>query len=296
VKYAWIDTQRDFFPVDAMCRVLDVSRSGYYGWVRREPSAREQRRARIASATAESHAASHGIYGYRRVHRDVVEVHAEPCCDETVRRVMGELGLRGACKRRFVRTTDSNHDGPVAPNLLERDFTATAPNQKWVADLSYVGTLEGWLYLATVMDCFSRRIVGWAMSDRIDARLVCEALRMAIQTRQPTGALIHHSDRGVQYTAESFRELVACAGVTLSMSRTGSPWDNAMQESFYGSLKTEWVDGPYATREQAKMALFKYIELFYNRQRRHSSLGYVSPVRYEQLHEAGELTSQGTAA
>ena len=279
-----------------MCRVLRVSRGGYYGWRDRVPSAGATRRQRIAAAVAQSHADSHRIYGYRKVQQDLAEAEATRCCGETVRKVMGQLGLRGACKKRCVRTTDSNHDQPVAANVLDRDFTTTGPNQKWVADITYVGTREGWLYLATVLDCFSRRIVGWAMSDRIDAVLVRDALGMAVTTRRPMAEVIHHSDRGVQYTAESFRDLVEQSGVRLSMSRRGDPWDNAMQESFYGSLKTEWVDGAYATREEAKMDLFKYIELFYNRRRRHQSLGYVSPVRYEQLYESGRLASTDEAA
>ena len=296
MKYAWIDGQRDSYPLEAMCRVLGVSRSGYYAWRYRKPSARVQRRERIASAVKASHAASHRLYGYRKVHQDVIEDETLACCPETIRKIMGELGLRGASKKRYVKTTQSDHDAPVAANVLARDFTASGPNQKWVADITYLGTLEGWLYVATVLDCFSRRIVGWSMGDRIDAGLVCEAMRMAVQTRRPEAGLIHHSDRGVQYTAESFRSLVEAAGVQLSMSRRGDPWDNAMQESFYGALKTEWVDGPYATREEAKLELFKYIELFYNRQRRHASLGYVSPARYEELYERGELEDSRTAA
>ena len=296
MKYAWIDEQRDSYPIGVMCRVLRVSRSGYYGWRDRAPSAGSRRRQRIAAAVAQSHTGSHRIYGYRKVHQDLAEEEATRCCCETVRKVMGQLGLRGACKKRYVRTTDSNHAQPVAANVLDRDYATTGPNQKWVADITYVGTREGWLYLATVLDCFSRRIVGWAMSERIDTALVRDALAMGVTTRSPRAGLIHHSDRGVQYTAESFRELVQRSGVRLSMSRRGDPWDNAMQESFYGALKTEWVDGVYATREDAKMELFKYIEMFYNRRRRHQSLGYVSPVRYEQLYESGELASANEAA
>jgi putative transposase len=296
VKHAWIHAQRDSYPIEASCRALGVSRSGYYAWAGREPCARRRHRERIASRVQESHAASRGIYGHRKVHEDLVEEAQIACCRETVREVMGELGLRGKRRKRFVRTTDSNHDRPVASNVLAGDFTATGPNQKWVADITYIATLEGWLYLATVLDCFSRRVVGWSMSERIDANLVCEALEMAVEARRPPAGLIHHSDRGVQYTADSFRRLVARSGVALSMSRRASPWDNAMAESFFGSLKTEWIDGPYATRAEARGELFEYIEVFYNRQRRHASLGYVSPARYEELHEAGELTPGETAA
>jgi transposase InsO family protein len=279
-----------------MCRVLSVSRSGYYAWLGRSASAGAQRRERIAASASASHAASHGIYGHRKVHKDVLADLGEPCCEETVRRVMSDLGLRGACKRRWVRTTDSDHDEPVAANLLSRDFTASGPNQKWAADITYIGTSEGWLYLGTVLDCFSRRIVGWSMSERIDAGLVCDALRMAIGHRRPQAGLIHHSDRGVQYASAAFRELVQAAGVQLSMSRRGDPFDNAMQESFYGAMKTEWITGVYATRAEAKAEVFKYIECFYNPVRRHASLGYVSPVRYEELYERGELTTDDAAA
>jgi len=296
VRYAWIHTQRDCYPLNLLCRVLQVSRSGYYAWCRRPPSARAQRRQEIARAAQRSHGDSHGTYGYRRVHRDLIEDHQIACCRETVRHVMGDLGLRGRHKRRFVKTTDSNHDEPIATNRLQRDFAATRPNQKWLADITYIRLVEGWLYLAVVLDCFSRRIVGWSLSRTIDASLVCAALEMALRRRCPQDDLVHHSDRGVQYASQAFRDLLTREGLTMSMSRKGDPWDNAMMESFFGSLKTEWIDSDYATEEQARREVFKYIEMFYNPTRRHSALGYLSPAEYERRYEAGPLTPMDEAA
>jgi len=296
VRYAWIDQQRDCYPLKLLCRVLQVSRSGYYAWRRREPSRNAQRRQQIGQAAQQSHRDSHGTYGYRRVHQDLVDDHQIACCRETVRRVMGELGLCGRHKRRFVKTTDSNHDEPIAANRLQRDFRATRPDQKWLADITYLRLAEGWLYLAVVLDCFSRRIVGWSLSRRIDAELVCAALEMALRRRCPQGDLVHHSDRGVQYASGSLRGLLQREGLTMSMSRKGDPWDNAMMESFFGSLKTEWIDTDYATEAQARMELFKYIEMFYNPTRRHSALDYLSPAEYERRYEAGQLTPMEQAA
>ncbi|HPC93319.1 MAG TPA: IS3 family transposase [Sedimentisphaerales bacterium] len=296
MRYAWIHTQRDCYPLNLLCRVLQVSRSGYYAWCRRPPSARAQRRQEIARAAQRSHGDSHGTYGYRRVHRDLIEDHQVACCRETVRHVMGDLGLCGRHKRRFVKTTDSNHDEPIATNRLQRDFAATRPNQKWLADITYIRLVEGWLYLAVVLDCFSRRIVGWSLSRTIDASLVCAALEMALRRRCPQDDLVHHSDRGVQYASQAFRDLLTREGLTMSMSRKGDPWDNAMMESFFGSLKTEWIDSDYATEEQARREVFKYIEMFYNPTRRHSALGYLSPAEYERRYEAGPLTPMDEAA
>lgn len=290
MRYAWIDQQRDFYPLKLLCRVLQVSRSGYYAWRRREPSATAQRRQQIGQAAQQSHRDSHGTYGYRRVHRDLVDDREIACCRETVRRVMAELGLCGRYKRRFVKTTDSNHQEPIAANRLQRDFTATHPDQKWLADITYIRLAEGWLYLAVILDCFSRRIVGWSLSRQIDAELVCAALAMALRRRCPQGDLVHHSDRGVQYASGALRSLLQREGLTMSMSRKGDPWDNAMMESFFGSLKTEWIDTGYATEAQARMEVFKYIEMFYNPTRRHSALDYLSPAQYEQRYQAGQRT------
>ena len=290
MRYAWIETQRDCYPLGLLCRVLQVSRSGYYAWRRREPSTTAQRRQQIARAVQQSHDDSHGIYGYRRVHQDLMEDHEIACCRETVRQVMGELGLCGRHKRRFVKTTDSNHDEPIAVNRLQRDFTATRPDQKWLADITYIRLAEGWLYLAAILDCFSHRVVGWSLSRNINAELVCAALEMALGQRCPQRNLLHHSDRGVQYASRPLRKKLAAKGLTMSMSRKGDPWDNAMMESFFGSLKTEWITSNYASEAEARMDLFKYIEMFYNPIRRHSALGYLSPAEYERRHEAGQLS------
>jgi putative transposase len=287
VRYAWIQDHAGTYPVALLCHILDVSASGYYDWRDRKPSARQQRRERIAAAAGRSYHDSRRIYGYRKVHQEVVQEARIDCCRETVRRVLAEQGLFSRVKRRFVVTTDSRHDRPVAENLLDRDFTASAPNRKWTADITYLPTAEGWLYLSVVLDVFSRRIVGWSMSSNLDAALVSEALRMALLQRRPGEGLLHHSDRGVQYTSGDFVKLLNEHGITCSMSRKGDCWDNAVTESFFGSLKTEWtLEKSYRTRAEAKQDVFQYIEVFYNRKRRHASLGYVSPAEYEERYEA----------
>ena len=288
MRYAWIHKHQGEYPVAVMCQVLDVSSSGYYLWRDREPSAQQQRRERIAQSAAASYFQSHRIYGYRKVWEDLRD-DGVVCCEETVRRIMGELGLYSRVKRKFVVTTDSNHSEPIAGNILDRDFTATRPNEKWVADITYIATDEGWLYLAAVMDLFSRRIVGWSMSERIDAALVTSALNAAIQQRRPDAGLLHHSDRGVQYASGDYQEKLEGLEIICSMSGKGDCWDNAAMESFFGSMKTEWVYGKkYATREIAKQDLFKYIEVFYNHKRRHDSLGGVSPAAFEKRYEADQ--------
>ena len=208
MRYAWIKDHTSEYPVAGLCRVLAVSMSGYYGWLDRKPSARQKRRERIAAAAGRSYHESNRIYGYRKVHKDVVQEAKMDCCLETVRRVLAEKGLFSRVKRRFVVTTDSSHNRPVADNLLDRDFVAEAANRKWAADITYIPTAEGWLYLSAVMDLYSRRIVGWSMSKDIDAELVCDALRMALLQRKPDSGLMHHSDRGVQYTADDFVKLL----------------------------------------------------------------------------------------
>ena len=266
-----------------MCRVLAVSRSGYYGWLKRGLSERCKRRRLIAQAAKDSHKDSKQVYGYRKVHQDLVEDMGIRCCMETVRKTMKRLGLSSKVARKFVVTTDSSHGRPVAENLLERDFRATGPNQKWVADITYIRTGEGWLYLAAVMDLWSRGIVGWSLSKTIDSGLVCEALNMAIRQRCPGPQLIHHSDRGIQYACEQFQQLMGLHGIRCSMSRIGDCWDNAPAESFFGKLKTEHICGQvYQDLYEAEQELFWYIEVFYNRKRRHASLGYLSPAEFEQ--------------
>jgi putative transposase len=285
VRYAWIHEHQNLYPVQAMCRVLDVSHSGYYGWQDRPPSERQQRHQQIGQAAARAYFESHRIYGYRKVHEEL-RAQGVPCCEDMVRQVMRETGLKSKVKRKFVKTTDSNHAEPVADNILDRDFSAQRPNEKWVADITYIATDEGWLYLAAVMDLFSRRIVGWAMSKTIDAALAASALKRAIEQRFPEPGLLHHSDRGVQYASENYQAILKECQILGSMSRKGNCWDNAVMEHFFGSLKCEWIGSQvYATRQAAKESLFKYIEVFYNRQRRHASLGYVSPAAYEEQYE-----------
>ena len=267
-----------------MCRVLKASPSGYYDSLRRLPCRQLLRRKAIAQAAAHSYFESNRIYGYRKVYRDLQDENVI-CCEDTVRRIMRRIGLYLRIKRKFVVTTDSDHALKIAENLLGRDFTAMAPDQKWAADITYIPTKAGWLYLAVVMDLFSRRIVGWAMSENIDSKLVQSAMKMAILHREPGKGLIHHSDRGVQYAAEDFQDLLEENKIVCSMSRKGNCWDNACVESFFGSLKTEWIKGEiYETHADGEKDIFKYIEVFYNRKRRHASLGYVSPAVYEEMH------------
>lgn len=291
MRYAWIKKHHTLFSVALMCSVLRVSRSGYYAWRKRKPSAQENKRRMIAAKAAVFHERSRKIYGYRKIHEDIIRETEIVCCAETVRRVMRKIGLFSRTKRKFVRTTDSKHRLPTAKNILARDFSASGMNEKWVADITYIQTREGWLYLAGVMDLYSRRIVGWAMSERIDAALVCDALEMALLHRCPGKGLLHHSDRGVQYASDRFQMLLDRYELVGSMSRKGNCWDNACKESFFGKLKCEWIQGRiYKTRREAEQDVFWYIEVFYNRMRRHASLGYVSPADFE-AREAKEAVA-----
>ncbi len=284
MKFNWIKQHENEFPTTVMCKVLDVSDSGYYGHRKLKPSATQQRREAISQAASKSYFESERIYGYRKVYSDLPA--KIKCCEETVRRIMQQIGLFSRIKRRFIQTTDSNHTMAVAGNLLDRDFEATAKNTKWAADITYIPTEQGWLYFAAVMDLYSRRIIGWSMSERIDSQLVMDALKMAVHQRSPVAGLIHHSDRGVQYASEDFQDMLKSNGIICSMSRKGDCWDNACMESFFGSFKTEWMrDKKYRNFEEAKKDIFKYVEVFYNRKRRHASLGYVSPAEYEEMNE-----------
>jgi transposase InsO family protein len=264
---------------------LEVSESGYHRWRHRPKSARAEQDERLLVQIKASHEQSYGIYGSPRVWEDLRE-QGERVARKRVARLMRQSGLKGAVPRkRRVVTTDSKHQHPIAENLLDRQFAATAPNQKWVSDITYIDTDEGWLYLATVMDLFSRRIVGWSMSEHIDQELTLSALRMALQTRQPTAGLLHHSDRGSQYAAASYQRLLADWKITCSMSRKGNCWDNAVIESWHRTLKVELIAGQsYATRADARLSIFEYIEVFYNQRRRHSTIGYTSPAEFERLH------------
>jgi putative transposase len=269
--------------VVVMCRVLCVSRSGYYAWRRRAPSATARRQAELTDQIRQAHAASRRIYGAPRVHRELLAQDVR-CAKNTVAKLMRKSGLRSKTQRRFVvRTTDSRHPHPIAPNRLNRQFQQAELNQAWAADITYIPPADGWLYLAAVIDLCSRKIVGWSTSDSLAANLTCRALRQALVDRKPSGPLVHHSDRGVQYACDAYQQLLAGRSLATSMSRKGDCYDNAVMESFFGTLKTELVHHErYPTREAARQSLFEYIEVFYNRRRRHSALDYKSPHQYEQ--------------
>jgi putative transposase len=271
------------FRVDLMCHVLQVSRSGYYAWRRRPASAQARRRSQLLEQIQAAHAESRKTYGSPRVHAEL-EAQGVSCSKNTVAKLMREHALRSKMRRRFVvRTTDSRHEHPVFENRLNQQFEQPSTDQAWAADITYIPTAEGWLYLAAVIDLCSRRIVGWATADHLRAALPCQALQRALDQRDPpTSELLHHSDRGVQYACDEYQQLLAEWGITPSMSRTGNCYDNAVMESFFGTLKTELVHHEtYHSRAAAHQALFEYIEVFYNRKRRHSALGYRSPMEYE---------------
>lgn len=269
------------FPIAVMCDVLGVSRSGYYVWRRKAESKRSQANAKLLETIRDTHHDSRGTYGSPRVYRELKK-QGIPCSENRVARLMREDGLRAKTRKRYKATTNSKHDFPVAPNLLQRDFSPAQPNQVWTGDITYIWTTEGWLYLAVVIDLFSRSVVGWAMDKRMTRKLVMDALTMAVQRRQPSAGLIFHSDRGSQYASGDFQSLLAKNGMRCSMSRKGDCWDNAPTESFFGSLKQELVfHQRYPTRFHARQSIFEYIELFYNRRRLHSTLGYKSPAEYE---------------
>ena len=265
-----------------VCQVLDVTRSGYYAWRDRPRSRRQARRAELVKRIRRAHQDSRCTYGSPRITVELKDRGVE-VCENTVAKYMREDGVRVKPQRRFVpRTTDSAHGHPIAPDRLARDFAATAPDRKWACDLTYVPTDQGWLYLAVVIDLFSRKVVGWNMSDDLKAQGVAEALEMAIARRKPGAGLLHHSDRGIQYACELYRSLLAEHGIECSMSRPGNCYDNAPAESFFGTFKAELVNRVrYRTREEARTSIFEWIECWYNRRRRHSSLGYKSPEAFE---------------
>jgi putative transposase len=284
MKYQFIADHSHEFPVTRMCRVLAVSTSGYYAWRGRPPSQRTQDNLELVERIKEVHAASRETYGSPRVHAELVQGQHIQCNKKRVERLMRIHDIRGRKRRkRRVKTTDSNHSLPVAPNLLDRQFEADLPNRKWVADITYVPTDQGWLYVAAVLDLFSRRVIGWSMSNTMCTLLVKDALEMAISLRHPQAGLLHHSDRGSQYASAEYQAVLQTDQAVASMSRAGNCYDNAAMESFFGTLKCELIhDRHYRTRAEARQDIFEYIEVFYNRQRRHSSLGYLSPVAYEE--------------
>src|SRR5258706_9082326 len=264
-----------------MCEVLEVSRSGYYSWKKFPTSARATSDAQLAVEISAAHKRSRGIYGSPRVHLEL-RARGVRVGRKRVERLMRKNRIQGRQKRRFRRTTDSNHAQPIAPNVLERKFNPKGPNEAWATDVTYVATGQGWLYLAIILDLFSRRVVGWAMSDTNDRVLALEALNQALRLRRPPRGLVHHSDRGSPYASDDYRAALAAAGIVASMSRTGDCWDNAVAESFFATLRAELLDHEEnATHVAAKASIGDYIDGFYNPQRRHSYLGYVNPIEFE---------------
>jgi putative transposase len=285
VKYAWITQHGDSFPIAVMCEVLEVSTSGYYASVDREPSPRAHRRTRIDSAVRQVHAASHGVYGSAKIAGELAQQdELETACRNTVARAMREMGLKSRISQAFTpTTTQADPTKSPAPNTLDRDFTAERPNEKWVTDITYLPTHAGWVYVAVVLDLFSRKVVGWSIRDSLATPLVADALRQVIESRRPVGSeLLHHSDRGSQYTSDAYQQTLSTLGIECSMSRTGECYDNAVAERFFWSLKHEWTKHEeFADLEAARLSVFKYIETFYNSMRLHQSLGYKSPNDFE---------------
>jgi putative transposase len=288
VKYAWIREHRDSFPVAVLCDALEVSASGYYAWLDRPPSPRAQRHDQIQAAVQQVHAESYGIYGSHKIARELEErPELESACRNTVAKAMRELGLQSRISRAFTpTTTQADPTKQPAPNQLAQDFTAEAPNRKWVTDITYLPTAEGWIYLAVVLDLFSRKIVGWALSNSLATELVSAALRQAVETRRPTGQhLLYHSDRGCQYTSDAYQQTLRTLGIQCSMSRRACCYDNAVMERFFWSLKHEWTNHErFHNLEEARLSVFRYIETFYNSQRLHQTLGYLSPNQFEAVH------------
>jgi putative transposase len=282
VRYACIRRHIREFTVSLMCRTLEVSRSGFYAWSRRPPSARAESEQRLRVEITAIHRLSRGSYGSPRVHAEL-QASGQRVNLKRVARVMRTAGLKGKKRRRFRCTTNSAHVHPIAPNVLARRFSmADGQNQVWVADITYIPTRQRSLYLAIVVDLASRMVVGWAMRDTMESELATDALEMALQRRRPPRGLIHHSDRGVQYASTNYRERLGKEGAVVSMSRKGDCWDNAVAESFFATLEVELIeDADWHTHQEARRAIFEYIEVWYNRQRRHSTLGYISPAEFE---------------
>jgi putative transposase len=283
MRFQLIDAAKEEFPVKRLCQVLGVSPSGYFAWRSRPASLRQREDLILLAHIRSAYALSHETYGSPRMTRELQDGGLKVGRRRTAR-LMRENGLKARLKGRFKRTTDSHHAFPVAPNLLDQDFSATCPNQKWNADISYVWTSEGWLYLAVVLDLFARRVVGWAVSDRLHQELALAALRKALAIRQPPAGLIHHADRGSQYCSLDYQAELRKHGIRISMSGKGNCFDNAVVETFFKTLKSELVwRTVFQTRAEAKEAIGRYIDGFYNPVRRHSTLDYVSPVQFESL-------------
>jgi putative transposase len=291
MMYRFVEREKANYPVATMCRVLEVSSSGYWAWSKRPPSARACSDAELTSVIRGIHTRSRGTYGMPRVHAELRDTGTH-CSRKRVARLMRAAGLEGVHRRRSTRTTLQDRDAAPAPDLVERLFSASCPNMLWVADITYVPTWQGFLYVAVVLDAFSRRVVGWSMAGHLRTELILDALDMAIARRRPGEGLIHHSDRGTQYTSIAFGRRCREAGIALSMGSTGDCFDNAMAESFFASLETELLDRTsFRTRADARLAVFDYIEAFYNPHRRHSAIGYLSPAEFERRYRSETIAA-----
>lgn len=285
MRFGLVEAEKANYPVALMCRVLEVSRAGFYAWCKRPASRRALEDQRLRLEVSAIHAESRRSYGSPRVHMELRE-RGRRVGRKRVARLMRTAGLRGRMPRRFRRTTDSGHAMAIRDNLLARRFAVAQANFGWVADITYLWTLEGWLYLAVILDLFSRRVVGWSMSERLEKKLALDALSTALAERQPRSGLIHHSDRGSQYASHEYQQLLASYGLLSSMSRKGNCWDNAVAESFFATLKIELAyQARWSTRAQARNDVFEYIEVFYNRRRRHSALGFRCPDEFERAQQ-----------
>lgn len=291
MKYAFIRAQEVAFPVQAMCQLLGVSRSGYYAWKERPEARVDAAEVAVSAEISAAHKRSRGTYGSPRIHREL-RARGIRISRKRVERLMREKGLQGAQKRRFRCTTDSRHSLPIAPNELNRDFDPEQVDRVWAGDVTYIATEEGWMYLAVVLDLFSRRVVGWSVSAHNDTALASEALRRALLARRPGVGLMHHTDRGSPYAALAYTSILRQHGIVASMSRAGDCYDNAVVESFFGTLKAELVgDVLYPSRAVAAAMISDYIENFYNPQRRHSHLQYLSPIEFELRSQTAALAA-----
>jgi len=283
MNYQFIEQYKQEFPIVVMCRVLDVSESGLYAWRKRPPCQRQREDAQLTEELRQEFSTHQGRYGSPRLHAELRD-RGRSIARKRVARLMREAGLCAKSKRRRVLTTRRDPSHPVVPNLLNREFTAKEPNRTWVTDITSIPTMQGWLYLAVILDLYSRMVVGWSMSGNCDEKLVERALDQAIARRHPKAGLLHHSDRGSQYTSQAYQLRLEQSGIYVIMSRKGNCWDNAAMESFFGTVKNECVGSTvYSSHDEARLELFTYIEVYYNRVRRHSTLGYVSPLNYEQV-------------
>lgn len=283
MRFKFIHQHREEFDLEIMLRVLEVSKGGYYEWRKRPESTRSAKRKILSQKVKTIHENSRNTYGSARVHACLLEQN-ESCCKPVVASIMREQGLKGKRKGRVKqKTTNSKHTHPIAQNKLERGFDASKPDLKWASDITYLPTSEGWLYLAVTLDLFSRKVVGWSMSDSLESKLVLDALEMARNSRTPAAGLLHHSDRGVQYAAYDFQQALGRLEAVQSMSRKGDCWDNAVVESFFASFKCELdLEDPIGSRAETRAIIFEWIEVWYNRERRHSSLGFLSPLVFEE--------------